>query len=92
MKNLNPYASLIIEKMCEFIGKKPDDIDFDKVDWYNDYEWNQEKQDEFKHWMIGFLTGNLQARKAVMSYPHKSKTAIEKVTNEFISNYGWVVK
>jgi hypothetical protein len=88
---MNPYLSLILERMCQFANVRFKDIDFKSPDWFLKYEWTKNQEAEFKIWLIDFLRDNKQARISIMKTPKHSKKILEKVANEFIFNYGWKV-
>lgn len=77
----------ILREMCLRVNAKYEDVDFKEELWFTKYEWTSEEEDSFKQWMINYLTSNEQALKILSKYP--SILNAERITNEFIFNYGW---
>jgi len=91
MKKLGKHTVKILEKMCRYVGAHYNEVDFTKPGWFTEYYWMTEEENDFKEWLIKYLTKSLEARKEIMEYPHTNKTAIRKTAEEFIFQYGWTV-
>ena len=89
---MNKYLKIILIKQCKSVGADYDKINFKKNDWYWDYEWTQDKEQEFKLWLIDYIKNNKEARNDLMSIPSTNKKFLEKFADQFILNYGWKIK
>lgn len=85
-----PHLSIVLQKMCEYVGADYNKIDFSKENWYSEYSWSEKKQDEFINWMVDYLYNNNKARKEILAFSHiKKKSKIRESVNWFVFNYGW---
>ena len=82
-EKINKVMDLCFEEMFSRVGEKyPNKELTDKPDWYTLHSWTDEQQNDFKKWMVSFLTKEMRWIK---------KTA-EKEAGFFILNYGWSTK
>lgn len=75
--------------MCSYVGANYNDIDFQKENWFLDYEWSTKDSDDFSTWLVNYLKKNSKARRELMSFPSTRVRAIQKFASHFIFNYGW---
>jgi hypothetical protein len=86
----NPYLRVILEKLCSYVNVKYEDIDFNKDNWFWDYEYTKKESEEFIEWLIDYMKGNKSVRKGLMTYP--LKTLVKNFVIQFEANYGWKIK
>jgi hypothetical protein len=84
---MNKYLKEILDKMCLVVNAK--NVDFKKYNWFMDYEWTEDKQEEFRKWLVEYLMKNKEARQDLMKFPTKNKKTIERCSQEFMFNYGF---
>jgi aromatic ring-opening dioxygenase catalytic subunit (LigB family) len=87
---MEKHLKEILDNMCLVVGAK--DLDFKKDGWFMEYEWTEEEQEQFRKWIVKYLTENKEARQELMKWPRKHKATIEKFSREFIFNYGFKIK
>ena len=69
-----------LTKMCEVIGVKYDDIDFESPEWYMKHSWTMKQENEFKEWLDSKLKSTESAKMRAIK------------VGCFLMNYGWKIK
>jgi hypothetical protein len=88
-KFANEQIQFIFEHLCSVANIDFKTVDFNSEHWFNKFYWNEEKEKEFSEWFCDHLYNNKEARRALMSYPKKTKRDIKKTLQEFLLQYGW---
>lgn len=91
MKKMNKYLKVIFTEMCNRVDAKYEDIDFQKDDWYYDYEWTQAEEDKFLAWLADYLYINKKARVDLYGIHTKSKKLCDTASKNFCF-YSWKIK
>lgn len=86
MKNLD----LILKEMFSRVGLKR--VNTKPKNWFLKHSWTEEEQEDFRKWLVKYLMENKEARQELMQWPRKDKKTIEKLSKEFIMNYGFTNK
>ena len=86
---LGQYVKKILAEMCKKVNANYKDIDFKSDNWFLKYSWTQAEEDDFKKWLILYLSNRPQVRNEIMRFPTKQRASIKKTVEEFIWNYGW---
>lgn len=89
MKNIKPeHSKQILSKMCETIGIKYEDVNFEEPNWYQKHSWTSEQENEFKKWLGKFLVDNKYSFKG----KYRGQNCGEYEAAKIIMNYGWSIK
>lgn len=89
--DFDEHIQEVLSKMCEMVGTKIEDIDFNDEEWYYTHTWTDNQQEEFKKWLVDYLHKKHSARKLLTMVRTKDKKLLEKAASSFIFNYGWKV-
>ena len=89
---MNKDMKKVLNKMCEFVNMKYDDINFEEADWYLKHEWTENASDNFINWLTNYLLEEKEAREFFLSSNTKDKKRLKKAAREFTFNYGWKFK
>jgi hypothetical protein len=60
--------------------------------WFTKYEWTLEEQESFRIWFYEQLRNNTSLRNFILQSKYCDSKTINKVSYEFIFNYGWKIK
>ena len=88
-KNL-PYGYKILQKMCKMV-KVPVKV-INQPEFFRLYSWTEAREQVFSDWMLDYLYTTSKARRELMLCPEKNKKQIRSAVNEFVLNYGWMIK
>jgi len=64
-------------------------INFKKKDWFKEYTWTEKREEQYIQWLSDFLKKNWQG---MIDTKPTSKKLRDKVSEEFVSNYGCVIR
>jgi len=88
---MDKYLKTIFTEMCNRVDADYDSIDFQKEDWYYQYEWTQEEENSFIEWVADYLYNNSEARKILYGIHIKNKKLCKKAAEGLIF-YCWKIK
>lgn len=83
------HMKKILKEMCKRVGAKYKEIDFLAEGWFNNYNWTQEEENDFKQWMVKYLDNNRDAFKEISNFDHYTKENVCKLVDEFVFFCGW---
>ena len=86
------HFKIVMEKMFSYVGKTYSPAFCRTPNWFSKYEWTAQQEKEFFDWFVGYLMGNPEARRELMSYPHKDRRRIRTMVGMFNFGYGWKTK
>jgi len=66
-----------------------DKINFKKEGWFKKYTWTDKTEEQFVNWLSEYLKKNWQG---ISEYKPTSKKLRDKVSREFVMNYGCVIR
>ena len=86
------HLDVILGKMFEMVN-----LDYkvvwpeykDDPQWYWRNEWSMRQEREFVEWLTQYFMSNAGARKALMSFPYKSRGRCHEAAVWFNIQYGW---
>jgi len=84
----SPALEKVLTMMCEIIGVKYEDIDFDYEEWYMQYDWTKEQQDQFKQDLYQAITDSPKFFEDLFA-SKGSKRLLKAQIEFFIMSYGW---
>lgn len=85
----NESVREVFGEMCQRVGVKLEEFNFNRPEWFMDYSWTVAEQDDFRKWLIDYLLKHKEARKALLTFQTKNKKLIAKAADWFILDYGW---
>ena len=90
---MGPHMTAVLIEMCRRVGAEFDDVNFREDGWFRRHAWTQAEQDDFKEWLAGILYTVASARRELLEYSsRRSKRHARKAADEFVFQYGWVMK
>jgi hypothetical protein len=91
-KKFGKHLTVVLKEMCKRVKAPYKDIDFQKENWFREYEWTEEQEKDFSNWMTDYLYTNKEARNEISYSYIKTKKELKKVADFFIMMYGWKIK
>ena len=87
------HLRVVLEEMCARVEIDPGTIDIEQDNWWRKTTWTYQEQASFVDWLCDYLADPRVARE-LLELPRlaKNKQQRRKVANEFLLNYGWLVK
>lgn len=86
---MQKYLKVIIKEMCNRVGVNFDKVNFKNKEWFMKHEWTEKEQDNFREWLISYLSKEKEARQEIMRIPSNNKRFVEDAANQFILMWGW---
>ena len=83
------HLNVILANMCRYVEVNYWDIDFNKNNWFQEYEWSQETEDNFTKWLSEYLYGVKGAQKELCARTSMRKKECEDADQDFVYQYGW---
>lgn len=77
----------IFQEMCKRVGAPVEVVD-SSLYWFNEYEWTEEEQEDFKKWLIGYLKKHRKG----FGLEGATDSRVEHTANLYILNFGWKLK
>jgi hypothetical protein len=87
-EKFGPGLTKVLTMMCEAVGVKLEDIDFNNPEWYMEHEWTEEQQEEFREKLLQKITKNPKEYEDVIP-PRYSNNSRKMQVELFILSYGW---
>lgn len=89
---MNKNLETIVKEMCNRVGADFSTMDFKKERWFWDYSWSQTEQEDFKQWLIRFLSVR-KNREDILRNPRLGdKKTINNLADVFLLQFGWKVE
>ena len=85
------HLHVILGNMCRYVEADYKEIDFDSKQWFQDYTWDNEKEDHFKKWLTDYIYGMRDAQKEFCGRTNMKKKECEDAASMFVFNYGWLL-
>lgn len=93
LKQKNPKLVEILEKMCEMVGVKIEDVDFDDENWFWQYEWTIDEEKQYTDWLAEKIINDKQLRKDVFDCNIQVNLGLARsLAKMFVFNWGWKLK
>ena len=89
MKEYSPELQTVLKKMCDMVGA-PYSVVNSHDYWYQDYEWTEALEEEFRKWFLKYINKVKNAR-ALYGYEGTKKLNDSRV-RMFLLQYGWSIK
>lgn len=86
------HLHVILGNMCRYVEAHYKEIDFDSKQWFQDYTWDNEKENHFKKWLTDYIYGVRDAQKELYGRTTMRKKECEEAASMFVFNYGWSSK
>tara|TARA_R100000008_G_C3515687_1_gene131198 strand:+ start:398 stop:760 length:363 start_codon:yes stop_codon:yes gene_type:complete len=86
------HLNVILANMCRYVEVNYWDIDFNKNNWFQEYEWNQETENNFTKWLSEYLYGVKGAQKELCARTSMRKKECEDAAQDFVFQYGWSLR
>lgn len=87
-EKFSPALEKVLTMMCEAVGVKYEDVDFNEETWYMQHDWTKEQQDQFKQDLYKAVTDSPKFFEDL--FDSRSPKKILKTQIEFfIMSYGW---
>lgn len=87
---MNKHLEYILKKQCEYVGITINDIDITKDGWYNEYEWTEEQENDYKKWLKNELKTNHELRKELTKLPYRApEVRLDAAVNWILLFCGW---
>ena len=83
------HLQVILANMCRYVEANYLEIDFSNKQWFQDYTWDNEKEDHFKKWLTDYIYGMRDAQKEFCGRTNMKKRECEYAASEFVFNHGW---
>lgn len=84
LKTINEVSEFIAEELCRRVGARFPCIDGMKYKT-DDYTWTREEEDEFRKWIISYLS-------TLSMFKRLGKKRIRKEADWIIFQYSWKIK
>ena len=91
-EHLSEGIKIILSEMCNKVGTNLDEIDVTEDFWFTKHTWTTQEEDDFKEWMLKFITGNYPLFKETFVNPKSNKKRLKRQIDQFLWNYGWKYK
>ena len=89
---MNKELDFILKEMCNRVGAKFEDIDFQEHNWFTKHRWTIHQEEDFREWLANHFYENKQARNFILQISSKNKKLCKQGAKAFIFNYGWSYK
>ena len=86
------HLHVVLGNMCRYVEADYKEIDFDSKQWFEDYTWDNEKENHFKKWLTDYIYGVRDAQKELYGRTTMRKKECEDAASMFVFNYGWSSK
>ena len=88
-ENVSEELKYVLSNMCNVIGIKFEDVNFDKEDWFEDYSWTMQQEADFIIWLTNILLKEDHIRESLLAHPEKDFAICLEAAQTFIALYGW---
>jgi len=88
-ENMTLHLKNILTKMCEYVNVDFNTIDFKEHEWFLKHAWTTNHENDFKEWMVDYLSNNKEAQKEIMNIETTDKKRINATVGFFLFTYGW---
>lgn len=78
------HSEEVLKKMCEFVGVKDTDVDWEDREWFLQYSWTAETEQKFIEWLANFLIKH--------KYVKLGKKRALHEASKMAGDYGWRTK
>ena len=89
-KDLGTHTRHVLKVMHDKVGAPFKDVTSEN--WFHKYYWTSKQQDEFIEWLAQYVMDNKEARHEMCSWKSKNKKMMKKFAQEFVFQYGWIIK
>ena len=83
------HLHIILGNMCRYVEGNYWKIDFSSNQWFQEYTWDNEKEEHFKKWLTDYFYSMRAAQKEFYGRTNMKKKECENAAAEFVFNYGW---
>lgn len=92
MEEMNAQVKIVLEKQCEIVGARYEDVDFNDDLWFFSYQWTKDQEYEFIEWLTNHLQTDREARNNIMNIPSRNRRICRQAAQSFAFNFGWKYK
>lgn len=89
---MSRHLKLILREMCDRVDTCFWNVDFNDSFWFREHTWSRLEEKSFAEWMEDYLYNNAGARREIMSFYTKKRSAIRSCVFWFLFCYGWKYK
>jgi hypothetical protein len=82
----------ILREMCSRVGADYDKMDFNKENWFWEYQWTREEEEDFIKWLAKKIRKDRKVRTLFWTDRKVTEKEAEMGARMFVFNYGWKLK